>query len=494
MQDSADDTVGLTDAFRDMTDEMNAFDASAEGFGASILESLGEIGSRLPLVGGLIGDAGQGSTTSIPVMEAAGLSIYDVGKAIEEGGSVTGEWQRKLSDALKTGKITEDQYNALSEAIFTYGKDVRTARDNQEIFNVSAAEANEILGEIGTKREPLKSYTDQWKTLMDDMRDGTIDTEAAADAVNFLAEKLGLTRSEIIALGLDEIDSTAIELAASRSKVLADQQDQAAEAADRVAQAMRDEIDALHESIDEIRGAADASIALEEAQEDVAAATANTIAVSQDAEATAEDLAEAIDAERDAMIDAANASVEQKDAFWRAQGVTMSATDKVDAFNDSLLDNARNATPAARDAIANYIIEANNVPAEKATDIRATIARGDFDEANRLLDEASEAREAAIIADAKTTQAETDLNNVARDRTSRIAVMVGTQQGVRLPGGQYQYKRGGTVGRWGGIVAEAGPEFVRLPGQSEQLLTQADVMPPGTQVTSRDRDGAHPGA
>jgi hypothetical protein len=44
--------------------------------------------------------------------------------------------------------------------------------------------------------------------------------------------------------------------------------------------------------------------------------------------------------------------------------------------------------------------------------------------------------------------------------------------------------RGGHVGPDGAIAAELRPEFARLPGGSETLLTQPTYVPPGTQVTS----------
>jgi hypothetical protein len=56
------------------------------------------------------------------------------------------------------------------------------------------------------------------------------------------------------------------------------------------------------------------------------------------------------------------------------------------------------------------------------TEIQAAINRGDLDEAKRLLDEASANRDATILADAKTAQAERDLNNTARDRDTTITV------------------------------------------------------------------------
>ena len=47
---------------------------------------------------------------------------------------------------------------------------------------------------------------DQWKILMDDMRDGTIDTQAGADAADLLAGALGKTTDEVLAIADAEID------------------------------------------------------------------------------------------------------------------------------------------------------------------------------------------------------------------------------------------------------------------------------------------------
>ena len=59
-------------------------------------------------------------------------------------------------------------------------------------------QANALLKEMLTKQNPLKRYTKQWETLFGDLRDGSIDTQAAADAINYLHNQLGLAPSEVI--------------------------------------------------------------------------------------------------------------------------------------------------------------------------------------------------------------------------------------------------------------------------------------------------------
>ena len=196
--------------------------------------------------------------------------------------------------------------------------------------------------------------------------------------------------------------------------------------------ALREHAEAQMAAVEAMRSAADSTIAADEAQEDFIDAVNESNRLVGDAEATADDHAEAVDAQRDAMRGAADAAVRLAEDQATANGRTLTAKERIDAFNTSLLSNAQYATPAARSAIADYIIKANDVPASKATDIRAAIAAGDFETAKRLLDEASSARTAAIKADAVNVQAtELELQKLARDRTARINIQTTGGSAVR---------------------------------------------------------------
>lgn len=202
MADAADDALGLADSLRQSNDQLSEFDVKAGDFGGLLRDNLADIGQQLPLIGGLFGGTAEQITNLIPIMDAAGFSMYDLAKAIENGGLVGDEWTDTLLAALDAGKITMDQYEALSQAITKYGDEASRSRQFQQLLNVDLEEANAILQSL---RDPLAQYSDQWKTLKEDLLNGSIETEAAISAINTLAESLGLTQAEVIALAQSEL-------------------------------------------------------------------------------------------------------------------------------------------------------------------------------------------------------------------------------------------------------------------------------------------------
>jgi hypothetical protein len=273
------------------------------------------------------------------------------------------------------------------------------------------------------------------------------------------AQAMAEASASFVTDGGHVIENTESMTAAA--KVLTDQQDRLADSAKNVAEIMRDQADALEDQIAAAEDAAGATLSLADAQDDFVRAVQESNAKQKDAKATSEEKSDAVKAERDAMIKAAEAARAKADADAVASGATQSATGKVDSYNTSLLNNARFATPQAQAAIADYIIEANQVPASKATDIKAAIARGDFDTAKVLLDQASATRTAAIKADAtNTAAASAELDAVAnKNRTAAINASVG----------KVTYRAGGGTVRPGEdltVVGEEGPELVSLPAGS----------------------------
>lgn len=241
------------------------------------------------------------------------------------------------------------------------------------------------------------------------------------------------------------------------------------------AAALHEQADALNEQIDAMHGSADATVASDDAQREFAQAVHDSMTAVDDSTTATNEKADAEREERDAAIDAANAAVELGQRQAEAAGKTQSATGKVDTFNSSLLANAHFATPAARDAIADYILEANGIPASKGTDIKAAIQRGDFDTAARLLGELSAARSAAINADANTAQADRDLDAVAhKPRTSVIQVI------TRTAGAIFGAKGFDRVPAGGAIVGENyRPEIVN----DKFLVSSPTFVPAGAKVT-----------
>jgi len=175
----------------------------------------------------------------------------------------------------------------------------------------------------------------------------------------------------------------------------------------------------------------------------------------------------------------ADAVVRQYEEQVKANGATLTATQRTDAWNSQMLNAAATAKGPLRQAILDHIGNVNDIPAEKMTDIQAAIDQGDIDTANRLLNEASATRTASVKADAddaSIAQTNKDLDNVARTREVKFhAGMTGI------------FDAGGTVGRQGGIGGEAGPEFIRTPDGHMMLIDGPTPLAPGTRVTSTRR-------
>jgi len=236
MASAADDSVGLSASLRESEGALREFDASTALLGdfGSIIN---DAGKAIPLLGALFAD------TSVDIVDAlsdAGLSIYQFANAIEGGSGTREAFKQDLRDFFDAGMLTSDQYKALSQSVNQYGEEVDKARQAQKLANVSTEEANALLQETITQGAPLERYGEQWRTLFSDIADGSVDTEAAANAINFLAEKLGLTQQEVVELAQED---------------LAQQLDEQAEAADAAAAAQQELSSAVQDYVGVVRSA-----------------------------------------------------------------------------------------------------------------------------------------------------------------------------------------------------------------------------------------------
>ena len=79
------------------------------------------------------------------------------------------------------------------------------AAEQAGLFAVDQAEANAMIKDLGQQADPLKAFATDFETLMSDIKDGAVDTDAATAAINRLSTELGIPPSEVIAMGLEEI-------------------------------------------------------------------------------------------------------------------------------------------------------------------------------------------------------------------------------------------------------------------------------------------------
>jgi len=286
------------------------------------------------------------------------------------------------------------------------------------------------------------------------------------DAINVLN---GLSNAQ----GLVE---EATDLAAERTKVFGDENENAAEAVeentdavDDLTDSLNDQVDALNDANDALveqssaqRGAADAAFALRDAEDKLAEELATVSDRLTEAKGDARAQQQVLDDVAEAAIGTADAQVRLAEETAIAAGDTYTATQRQDDMNTSLLETAKSAKGEARNAILKYIGSVNGIPADKMTDIQAAIDHGDIATANRLLGDASRTRTAAVKADANDYQiglAEQKLDHLARDRSTTISV-----RKVSGNSGNVFFAKG-TGGAPGGsaIVGEQGPEEIELP-------------------------------
>lgn len=283
--------------------------------------------------------------------------------------------------------------------------------------------------------------------------------------------------TRVLARELTAADFGGGEFAKTEEEI-AEETNKAADAAERHTQALQDEHDRLTTMADAFRTSADA---VAEANSATAAYGLSLAGYDQAVKDAGDDLFklnEIIEDNKKLAIGQADATVAAYTETLKSQGITIKASDATALWNGEMLKNAASAKGPLRQSILDYIGVVNGIPPEKVTEILAALDRGDVDEANRLLNEASRKREAEIAAETTGVQsAEAELNRLARERAARVVVMVDKNLGM--------VDQGGTVGPGGGIAAEIGPEIARLPGGRQVLLTGPSLVPPGTRVTSR---------
>lgn len=199
MGSATDDAQGLADVLRDVAqqDQLRDFAAASNDALGDFGIAVDRVAERVPLIGGFFE---RESTDIIAAMGKAGLSMYDFSSAITNTFSGMATFRAQLQAAKNAGQITGEEFNAMAEAAEEYAANARKAAEAQRLWNVDADEANAILGDLTAQADPLSQMTDQWATLFADMADGTITTQAAADAINQLRDGLGMTSEQVVDL------------------------------------------------------------------------------------------------------------------------------------------------------------------------------------------------------------------------------------------------------------------------------------------------------
>lgn len=456
---------------------------------------------ELPLIGDAMGPVAEGLGQLTEGALAGEISMRDMAKVVGPMAGLTAAvmlLQKGMESVAATKAFNEKQAEDFADAIKEVGEGV-------EAVNKVLEETDEIVGRAGgtfgafekeidiapTLRRAGVSY-DQWldavanggpaldlvterltshRDAMEEARneaqrngETTVEYERAiSDANNAveIAEETHKNYSGELANTAEheewKAESTIRSTEATEAAIEAT--DKAIEAHEEQAEALRDATEALEEQLDAQLEAADASYALEQAQFDLIDAVEEANEIFGEAEQGSREYREAELAVIDAANGVAQAEIRKAEETAAASGKTLTATQRVDAMNSSLLNQAATLNGPARQALLNHIAKVNDIPASKMTAINAAIDRGDLAEAERLINGASRARTSAVGVDLNRSQeqdVERRLNNLARWRGTGIDINTRVRGRGNARGTSY----------WGGgptLVGEEGPEIADLP-------------------------------
>lgn len=332
----------------------------------------------------------------------------------------------------------------------------------------AAGASKEEIKELGVNMSGLiLGYRDA-KVAVGDIEDAMVSsTDATVDAA--LAAEMDAIELERLAVQEQEAADAAAALAEEQATLQA--------SLDLTRDALREVIAGLEAKSDAMFAAADAGFALRDAEDRLIEASIELDEVLADEESTMRDVMQAQDGVAESARDAANATIRLAEDTAAMTGGSLTATEKLDIMNESLLDQAANMEGPARQAIINYIAEINGITEEKATQILTLVDQGHLNMADAVLTAASTNRDMTIVADAKTAAADNAITWAARNRTSTI--FVGT---VSTGNRNMRAVDSGGHGNEGDLVAERRPEFI-----GGRLVTQPSLLKMPSQVTSGRR-------
>lgn len=218
----ADIAIG---AVKDQLDFIAATDAwseeQVEGYRASVLElgvGLGAIEDHLTNIasqefnqaGGLFG-LGSQETLENPAASfgALGITISEVMAVIEGGEPELEAFRARLDEIGFGGQVTGQQMAFLEQQQSAYHLGVTTGANELTFYTETQDSANRALQEMLSNRDPMSQFTSEWDLLKESMSDGSIDTTAAANALNTLSDELGLTTDQVLELAQADLDEVA---------------------------------------------------------------------------------------------------------------------------------------------------------------------------------------------------------------------------------------------------------------------------------------------
>ena len=210
------------------TDAIRDGQTAAEALRDVVAET-GKLMIVQPTGGGLLGLSEQAEDL-IPTFERLGIS-YEIFMDLVNDPSAAGRYLQMGRDIRETNRDMSEDYYLVADAIGTYQENIGTASDAQQELNsfldIAPRSAQATLEAFQALEDPISRFPDQWDNIMDALRTGEADTEAAADALEILTEQLNKPPGEIWAMGAAELerrtDAVATAMGEMKDEADADQ-------------------------------------------------------------------------------------------------------------------------------------------------------------------------------------------------------------------------------------------------------------------------------
>lgn len=198
-----EDVESATSAVEGLSGQMRHFDADARTAWGGFVEGVAGAAKAIPLVGGLIGDAGQNVADVIPTFVKLGITADDIGEAAVRGGGAWDSLQSKLYAAQVGAHITSAEYSAASQVLYGFRDSAEEAAEVNEFLAGSQEEATKEavrgIGEyirLNSIVDALSSTSDGTKGAIDRLRGAH---RGAADMARQQEERLRSLREEMLA-------------------------------------------------------------------------------------------------------------------------------------------------------------------------------------------------------------------------------------------------------------------------------------------------------
>lgn len=336
-----------------------------------------------------------------------------------------------------------------------FGGLLQETADADEAMARLGITVEEFAAGISGTGEDLERFKERvnMTTIMDENANGVIDYDATLsshrDVIKAAEQAHENYKDAVFEAGVEDAVFGEIVDETARAQERREQATEAVtEAHEEATEAVEEEIEALQALAEEIADNADEAYNLEEAQW----AVEDAVTASKEAhEEYGKESREAAEAD----IDLARAAQDVADAEVEKAGAVKDSKQALDIQNRSLINQASQLNGPQRDAILKHIGLINGIPRAVVSDIEAAINRGDLDEAERLLNQASRTRTAYVRAEALTATARQELDALTRARTVRIGARTAFARGTQASP------------RGAALVGEEGPEIVELPAGSK---------------------------